>query len=302
MIERDYPQFPPGMQSSLGRIFAHRALGDLAASHAEAERIIALAHEHGQETYELWARRDDAETLGLMGRIDEANAILDNLPRILERQNTVALGIARMTVHLTAGRIENAVVVAEEALEALGWPRPFSPDTMTWLEAAAEAFIAAGRLDDARRAVAALDDRRLDGGGLATLIARSRLAIAEGHGSEAIADLRRVVVFLDDVGYVIDASRARALLVHALVAAGEADAAVAEADIAVTALDEHGAAGVAAATRAELAVSGIEVAPAPPVGGAPAWAATSQSGSAAIASAAPESAPRPRRARPRSAW
>ena len=52
-FDRDYPQFPPGLQSSLGRTFAYFALGSLSESLANAERVIEMGREAGVTTYGL---------------------------------------------------------------------------------------------------------------------------------------------------------------------------------------------------------------------------------------------------------
>ena len=134
----------------------------------------------------------------------------------------------------------------------------------------------------------AMEDRRLDAGGAYTLMARSRVRIADGDGAAAIEDLERVASFAAGVGYVLVEARARLLRSAALEQAGDVDGAVDEARSVLSGMSAIGALTLAAAARRRLAELGVEVAPAAEVGGSASSAPVPASGSHGPGSMAPE--------------
>ncbi len=185
-FDRDYPQFPAGLQSSLGRTFAYFALGSLSESLANAERVIEMGRESGVTTYGLWARSDAVACLVELGRIDEARAMIADPSTLIERQDKVPHAIGAMRVAMAAGDRIAARDHAALALDAIDWPRPLTLDTLELIDVGTEALLFAGEADQARRMADAMEDRRLDAGGAYTLMARSRVRIADGDGAAAV--------------------------------------------------------------------------------------------------------------------
>jgi tetratricopeptide (TPR) repeat protein len=86
-FDRDYAQFPPGLQSSLGRMFALLELGQPSEALAHAERVMAMGREAGVTTYGLWARNCAVECLLELGRVNEARALVADRSTLVERQD-----------------------------------------------------------------------------------------------------------------------------------------------------------------------------------------------------------------------
>jgi class 3 adenylate cyclase len=107
-----------------------------------------------------------------------------------------------------------------------------------------------------------MEDRRLDAGGAYTLMARSRIRIADGAGADAVEDLERVASFAAGVGYLLVEARARLLRSAALEQAGDVDGALDDARAVFDGMAAIGALTLAAAARRRLAELGVEVAPA----------------------------------------
>ena len=288
-FDRDYPQFPAGLQSSLGRTFAYYALGALEESLANAERVIEMGREAGVTTYGFWARSDAVACLIELGRIDEAQVMIADSPTLVERQDKVPHAIGAMRAAIAAADPIAARDHATLAMDAIDWPRPLTCETLELLDIGTEALLFAGDIDRARQMADATEDRRLDAGGAYTLMARSRVRIADGDGAAAVEDLERVAAFAAGVGYVLVEARARLLLSAALEQADEIDVAVDEARAVLSGMSGIGAQTLAAAARRRLAELGVEVAPAAQVG-APRTTSTSVSGSGSkgMASMAPE--------------
>ena len=261
-FDRDYAQFPAGLQSSLGRTFAYFALGSLKESLAHAERVIEMGREVGVTTYGLWARMDAAVCLVELGRIDEARAMIADSPTLIERQDKVPHAIGGMRAAIAAEDRMAAREHAVLAIDARDWPRPLTVDTLELLDVGTEASLFVGEIDQARLMAAAMEDRRLDAGGAYTLMARSRIRIADGAGADAVEDLERVASFAAGVGYLLVEARARLLRSAALEQAGDVDGALDDARAVLDGMAAIGALTLAAAARRRLAELGVEVAPA----------------------------------------
>ncbi|MET1232202.1 MAG: AAA family ATPase [Candidatus Limnocylindrales bacterium] len=263
-FDRDYPQFPPGLQSSLGRMLAFQTLGALEDGLANAERVMAIGRESGVTTYGLWARNCAVNCLAELGRLDEARSMMADGSTLIERQDKTLYTIGALRVALAAGDREAALERGTDALEAIDWPRPMPCDAMELLDAATEALLLAADLVGARRAAAAMDERRLDAGGAYALLARSRVRIADGEGAGAVDDLERVAAFAEGVGYVFVEAQARLLLSAALEQSEDAakDRAVTEARAVFEHMSAIGAVTTASAARRRLAELGVEMAPA----------------------------------------
>jgi adenylate cyclase len=274
-FDRDYPQFPPGLQSSLGRTFAYFALGALSESLAAAERVIEMGRESGVTTYGFWARSDAVLCLVELGRIEEARSMIADRSTLIERQDKLPHAIGAMRAAIAAGDRVVARDHAALAIEAIEWPQPLTCNTLELLDAGTEALLFAGEPEVAHQTAAATEERRLDAGGAYTLLARARVRIADGDGAAAVDDLERVAIFAAEVGYVLVEARARLLRSAALEQAEDIDGAIGEARAVLDGMSAIGAATLASAARRRLAELGIEVAPA------------AETGAPATASAAP---------------
>ncbi len=261
-FDRDYPQFPAGLQSSLGRTFAYYALGGLSESLANAERVIEMGREAGVTTYGFWARSDAVLCLVELGRIDEARSMIADRTTLIERQDKVPHAIGAMRAAIAAGDRISTRDNAALAIDAIDWPRPLTVDTLELLDVGTEASLFVGDSDHARQMADAMEDRRLDAGGAYTLLARSRVRIADGDGGLAVDDLERVVTFAAEVGYVFVEARARLLRSAALQQAGATEQAIGEARAVLEAMSPIGALTLASAARRQLAELGVEVTPA----------------------------------------
>jgi class 3 adenylate cyclase len=106
--------------------------------------------------------------------------------------------------------------------------------------------IAAGDLDAARAALAALEERvEVSGSGAfaaAAAMARGELALAEQRSGDAVWELRRAWQSWRDVGAPYEGAQARALLARAYRAEGDEEAALLELECALAAFDSIGAA------------------------------------------------------------
>ena len=261
-MDRQPLQIPPRFQSTMTRAYVHNLLGDLGQARAAGEAACAITTESGTTTYGAWAERELAITLATLGEIGRATDLLRGLPVPIERQDIVGIGTASLRIRLDAGQMAEAAAVAADAAVALDWPRPLSAGVLDWLGLATEALVAAGRIDEARRIASSMDMVPLEDGGVHTLIARSRVAVAEERYAEAVGELVGGCEFLHAVGYALLEDRARLLLAEALEASGQRDSAVREARRVLDDATPRGAAVIALAARALLTRLGVEVAPA----------------------------------------
>ncbi|MFI5292241.1 MAG: AAA family ATPase, partial [Candidatus Limnocylindrales bacterium] len=260
-FDREYAQFPPGLQSSLGRMMAFRVLGRLADGLGHAERVMEMGRGSGITTYGIWARHCAVACLLDLGRVDEARASLPDRTTLIERQDKTPHAIASMLVALAADEPTAARQEVDFAREAPTWARPLPCDVLEMLEVATELLLRLGEPAAADQLVEAMDERALRAGGVYTLMARARVALGGGAGAGSVADLRRAADFAADVGYVLLEARARLLLSRALEQAGDREAAIDEAQAMHAAMSSIGALTLAAAARRRLAELGIEIAP-----------------------------------------
>ena len=107
---------------------------------------------------------------------------------LIERQDKLPHAIGAMRAAIAAADRIAARDHAALAIDAMDWPRPLTVDTLELLDVGTEALLFAGEADQARRTADATEDRRLDAGGAYSLMARSRVRIADGHGAAAVED------------------------------------------------------------------------------------------------------------------
>ncbi len=252
------PEVPLTMATvDLGRSYVAKAQGNLPAARADAERA-GLVYEGKEEKMRWRAGVQLAEVLLEEGKLEEAKATLPPVSSRTELQDIVYDATARIRLHLAAGETDDAVWLAREILSKADRLAAYRET----LAVGVEAFVAAGRLDEAEELI---EHGRAhpNAAGLAFLDeAQGRMLLARGDHANALVSLRRATSEMERVGHRLVALRARVLLAAACAHAGLVEEAEAEFRSVCTTADQIGARLIADEARARAAGFGITV-PAP---------------------------------------
>lgn len=164
--------------------------------------------------------RDALRVLGFIhrarGELDAARAAYEEAITLGERGRPVGLALVAMA----QGRNQEAVDILEDALNAVPPTQPLVARQI--LPYAVEALIAVGRVDDAAQRVedaAGMSDERAGSAQLAH--ARGLVCLAKGNAVAAVKELESAGEAWSEMGNRLEARRARAQLVEALLASGK---------------------------------------------------------------------------------
>jgi EAL domain-containing protein (putative c-di-GMP-specific phosphodiesterase class I) len=234
-------------------MMSHR-LGDLEASLESSRKVKAMADEGGASTFVLWARRQEAVILAEMGAGEDALSLLPPLQPGDDRQELFFDYEARMRALLSQGHVDDAAAVADLVTAAGTWAQ----DALV-IDAACEAYAAAGRVDDGRRLLAAAIEDGVDPTSPYFVIAKARFDLAEGKLDAAVDAARTAAAAFGTAEYRLNEMRARLVVGRALIAGGELAAASTELSSLMDLARSREARQVMAETARECAHAGIEL-------------------------------------------
>jgi class 3 adenylate cyclase len=227
----------------------------------EAARAARDEYEVLRQQKMLWrADVNTAEVLVEMGRADEAAGVLPPVSERSDLQDIVYDGNAQVRVRLDRGQTADAVELAKEILEHA---ESFAMYRGT-LAVAVEAFLAAGRIEDARAVVAKGRANPTPAGKALLDEAEARVLLAERSPEAAVPLLRSAVDELRELGYRLAGWRATVALAEALGRSGGADEAAALLRELVPPAEAVQAMRVASAARAVAEELGIDLPAAQP--------------------------------------
>lgn len=191
--------------------------GDLSGALDDAEKASAVGAEIEMKKVQWRGALQRAECLLALGRIEEAGRVLPPTDSVIDLQDHVYQAPAQIGYRLATGDVEGAAEIAETIAAHAEQLAPYRET----LALAAEAFIAAGRPDDAR------DVLRSRGfphpcGLPATDYASGLLHLAEADAAAALASFQRAFDGAAERGFLVHATRARLGIARALRALGRA--------------------------------------------------------------------------------
>ena len=262
----ELPFLPAAFSLRLSRGYVRLETADLPEA-LEAARAAIVDYELLRQGKMLWrANVNTAEVLVEMGRAEEAAGFLPPVSERSDLQDIVYDGNAQIRLRLDLGQVPDAVELAEEILEHAGH---FAMYRGT-LAVAVEAFLGAGRIDDARAVIAKGRANSSPAGTALLDQAEARVLLAEQSPEAAVPLLRSAVEELCGLGYRLAEWRATVDLAQALGKSGEADEATALLRDLVPRTEAAEAMRIAAHARAVARELGVDL-PAPePVGDSPA--------------------------------
>ena len=231
------------------------ALGQLDATLAATGEVKRLCERGGASTFVHWARRQRAFALAESGRVREAR---DELPPRRDGEDRQELFFdyqARMRVHLDLGETQAAAELAAIVLAADDWAQD-----AVLIGGAAEAFVAAGQVAQARQLLRLAQLRGFDLDNPYMLTALARIDIRVGDNAAALPLLRRATADFARAGYRVEEIRCRLLLANAHRQRGEARHAREEIEHASRLATECGAAQLEKAARRMAKDMGFRVA------------------------------------------
>jgi class 3 adenylate cyclase len=250
------PTIPAAVLSTkLTRGYVTHATADLHEALDGARSALAAFEELRQGKMVWRAKVNLAEVLVELGRTDEACAVLPDASERSDLQDIVYDAAAQIRLRLDRGEIAEAVVFAEEILgnaEAMVHFRGT-------LSVAVEAFLAGGRIDDARALIAKGRASPILAGMALLEEAEARVLLAEESPNEAVPLLRSAVEESRRLGYRLAEWRTRVALADALGKSGQTDEAAGLLRDVVRRAEAVEALRIAAAGRAVADEIGIEM-------------------------------------------
>ena len=251
-----YVPFQPWMNSggSIARSLAVLAMGEPREALEDARKATAR-HESVRASKFLWrSRLTAAEALLELGRSSEAARELPPPAPGDELQDIVYDSTTRIGVALARGEVEEAVELGRRACseDALLIFR----DTV---EAAVEAFVAGGRLDEANDLLARARRADVQLGAAGLELAEGRILLAEGKAADARPHLELALRSFEVAGLRLWGWRAAALAGEAAAAAGDHDRAGELLRAAVHGAHRAGAARARDAAQAAAGRLGVDV-------------------------------------------
>ena len=215
----ELPFLPAAFSLRLSQGYVRLETADLPDA-LEAARAAIVDYELLRQAKMLWrANVNAAEVLMEMGRAEEAAGVLPPVSERSDLQDIVYDGNAQIRVRLDRGQVTEAVELAEEILEN-GEELAMYRGT---LAVAVEAFVAAGRIADARAVVAKGRARPSPAGKALLDAAEARVLLAQGSPEAAAPLLRSAVDELRALGYRLAEWRTTVALAEALGKSGETD-------------------------------------------------------------------------------
>jgi class 3 adenylate cyclase len=203
-----------------------------------AEHSLVLAREVQAHTYEGWIQRDLAGAIGALGQPEEGSRMIGPVDLNKEMQDVVLLLRRSIRLLMDSDDVAGAEAHARTIQSRAYWGTSY--ETRLLGDSAVEAFIRAGRLEEAQQVVA----RTRDGDPVAQPFQdrmEGRLALARGDHALARQMLAKAVSAFQSSGYALDEMRTRRSLAEAHLKAGDPAAGDAELRHVIEMADEHGA-------------------------------------------------------------
>jgi class 3 adenylate cyclase len=244
---------------ALAAAYVRTALGELAVARAAAAEATEAYGRLGSRKMAWRGEIQQAQALAELGRYEEAALTLPAASTRTELQDIVYDAAARIRLALARGAIEDAVSLASEIREnalALATYRET-------LGLGAEAFVAAGRIDDAEELLERARAHPTPTGTPFVDEMEGRIRLARGEAGTAIAPLERFVEAARATGFRLAELRGRILLARAHGASGDSEGAERELRAVAEDADARGARLVRAEVEAAADALGVAVAPAP---------------------------------------
>jgi class 3 adenylate cyclase len=237
----------------LARSYARLVKGELDGALADARESYAFMRENPK----VWREAlHESEVLLEMGRIDEASRKLPDLGEAAaDAQDLVYQAQVQIRARLATGKVEEAVSIAREIHEQ----RMVIANTRETLSVAAEAFFAAGMIDEIHDLSAAGHSHPTPAGVAYLDLIDGRLLLEAGDAAGALPLLQAATDEAERCGFTLAAARMRVVLGRAAVRAG--DEALAEAVFRRVAADADrmGAQLIGNEARAEAAGIGLDL-------------------------------------------
>jgi predicted ATPase/class 3 adenylate cyclase len=235
----------------IARSYVRLVKGELEGALADARQSYALMRENPK----VWREAlQESEVLLEMGRIDEALKKLPDLGNAAaDAQDLIYQAQVQVRARLATGKVEEAVAIAREIHEQR---MVVARET---LSVGAEAFFAAGMIDEVRDLSAAGHSHPTPAGTAYLDLIDGRLLLEAGDAAGALPLLRAATDEAERCGFTLAAARMRVVLGRAAVRAG--DAALAEAVFRRVAADADrmGAQLIGNEARAEAAAIGLDL-------------------------------------------
>jgi class 3 adenylate cyclase len=198
-------RFGPGPQPGYIEGAARVFMGEPEAARRLLQGVIEQTEPLGFITFAGWARRFLAVALSMLGRHDEARAVLPGPSGRKERQDAVPVATFAMRVHADAGDRDAAITEALAAIDLLGErPDDWITEERRLADRTVDVLLDAGSTSDAERAMALFRAAGVpeDDPYLRRSEARMRAAAGDAAAAiplfEAAADRFRRADYLDD--------------------------------------------------------------------------------------------------------
>ncbi|MDQ6877225.1 MAG: AAA family ATPase, partial [Candidatus Dormibacteraeota bacterium] len=233
------------------QVYSHQT-GDVASALKAGEELDAQAHAMGDSNVQRLARRGFSLNYLELARYDEAREHLVRPSSEMEAQDAHGEAWIWMRFHLASGDLPRALEGAEFLLSQ---PRPATLDDGA--VAAVEAFLAAGRLEDAQRMLAELEPLRQPLYRQAANVARALIALFNGDTAQARPAIEEAVMAFKTAGMAIRELNARLQLAEIHLRDDDASAAEGEFRIVLEAGRRRGL--VRLARKAEEGLAGLGI-------------------------------------------
>ena len=210
----------------IARSWGLRARGDLVGALDIIERVELTSPPTTSEKVRWRRRLELAEVLLELGRLDDAAARIPPLSERAELQDIAYDAAPQIRLRLATGRVDEAIEIAREIAQNAAGFAPY------WdaVAVAAEAFVAAGLLDEAEAMVRSARSHQTDVGVAFLDEAEGRVLLAQGETAEARKLLTAVAKQAAARGFRLVEWRARALAAEAIGSQEEFAAVITEAD------------------------------------------------------------------------
>ncbi len=236
-------------------------LGDPSKARRALDLALGLAQTAENSTFVSWIERDLAYVHGALGNFAEARRLLPKRGTQRERQSALRLLLTAIRILVDTKDIEQAAREAESVFQAINWSLHLQPREVLVVDHAVEAFLKAGRTQEAEALVARIRTADMDAGNPHRARMEGRLALAHGDLERARQRLTEAAEFFHRVFYREEEWRSRRVLAE--VKAGLGDRTGAETDLRAIlgSAEQRGAVFETQAAREQLASLGIEIEP-----------------------------------------
>jgi class 3 adenylate cyclase len=214
-------RFGPGPQPGYIEGAARVFMGEPEAARGLLQGVIDQTEPLGFLTFAGWAKRFQAVALSMLGRPQEALAILPGPSERKERQDAVPGATFAMRIHADAGDHEAAVAEALSAIELLAArPNDWITEESRLADRTIDVLVEAGRTADAERTIALFRAAGVPEEDPYLRRSEARMRIAEGDAAGAIPLFESAADRFRQADYLDDEWRTRRQLAAALVATG----------------------------------------------------------------------------------